>query len=103
MSSRLFQEIREKRGLVYSVGSSLTHYAGSGTFSVYAGCSKKRVPEALRLVREELPRVAADGLDAGEVARGKGQLKGGLALGLEGTRSRVMRRGRRRLGCGGVL
>src|SRR4029453_9342863 len=54
MSSRLFQEIPEKRGLVYSVGSSLTHYAGAGSFSVYAGCSKKRVPEVLRLVREEL-------------------------------------------------
>src|SRR3954449_10203242 len=44
MSSRLFQEIREKRGLVYSVGSALTHYAGTGSFSVYAGCSPKRVP-----------------------------------------------------------
>src|SRR3954452_5878623 len=42
MSSRLFQEIREKRGLVYSVGSALSHYAGAGAFSVYAGCSKKR-------------------------------------------------------------
>ena len=61
MSSRLFQEIREKRGLVYSVGSALTHYAGAGSFSVYAGCSKKRVPEVLRLIREELDRVAADG------------------------------------------
>ena len=56
MSSRLFQEIREKRGLVYSVGSALTHYAGAGTFSVYAGCSKKRVPEVLRLIRAELGR-----------------------------------------------
>ena len=41
MSSRLFQEIREKRGLVYSVGSALTHYAGAGAFSVYAGCSQE--------------------------------------------------------------
>ena len=61
MSSRLFQEIREKRGLVYSVGSALSHYAGAGAFSVYAGCSPKRVPEVLRLIREELARVAADG------------------------------------------
>jgi predicted Zn-dependent peptidase len=103
MSSRLFQEIREKRGLVYSVGSSLTHYAGSGSFSVYAGCSKKRVPEVLRLVREELARVAADGLDVGEVARSKGQLKGGLVLGLEDTGSRMSRLGKSELSYGEYL
>jgi predicted Zn-dependent peptidase len=84
MSSRLFQEIREKRGLVYSVGSALTHYAGTGSFSVYAGCSPKRVPEVLRLVREELARVAADGSPRGGRARAR-QLKGGLVLGLEDT------------------
>jgi predicted Zn-dependent peptidase len=103
MSSRLFQEIREKRGLVYSVGSSLTHYAGSGSFSVYAGCSKKRVPEVLSLVREELARVAADGLDAGEVTRSKGQLKGGLVLGLEDTGSRMSRLGKSELSYGEYL
>jgi predicted Zn-dependent peptidase len=100
MSSRLFQEIREKRGLVYSVGSALTHYAGAGAFSVYAGCSKKRVPEVLRLVREELARVAADGLTAGEVARARGQLKGGLVLGLEDTGSRMSRLGKSELSYG---
>src|SRR5687768_13056748 len=103
MSSRLFQEIREKRGLVYSVGSSLTHYAGSGSFSVYAGCSKKRVPEVLRLVREELARVAAEGLTAEEVARGRGQLKGGLVLGLEDTGSRMSRLGKSELSYGEYL
>ena len=103
MSSRLFQEIREKRGLVYSVGSSLTHYAGSGTFSVYAGCSKKRVPEVLRLIREELARVAVEGIDAGEVARSKGQLKGGLVLGLEDTGSRMSRLGKSELSYGEYL
>ncbi|MGY1808489.1 M16 family metallopeptidase [Blastococcus sp. SYSU D00669] len=103
MSSRLFQEIREKRGLVYSVGSSLTHYAGTGTFSVYAGCSPKRVPEVLRLVREELARVAADGLTAEEVVRGRGQLKGGLVLGLEDTGSRMSRLGKSELSYGEYL
>jgi predicted Zn-dependent peptidase len=103
MSSRLFQEIREKRGLVYSVGSSLTHYAGTGAFSVYAGCSPKRVPEVLRLVREELARVAADGLTAEEVARGRGQLKGGLVLGLEDTGSRMSRLGKSELSYGEYL
>ena len=100
MSSRLFQEIREKRGLVYSVGSALSHYAGTGSFSVYAGCAKKRVPEVLRLIREELDRVAADGLTAEEVARGRGQLKGGLVLGLEDTGSRMSRLGKSELSYG---
>ncbi|MGY1825190.1 MULTISPECIES: M16 family metallopeptidase [unclassified Blastococcus] len=100
MSSRLFQEIREKRGLVYSVGSALTHYAGAGAFSVYAGCSKKRVPEVLRLVREELGRVAAEGLTTEEVARARGQLKGGLVLGLEDTGSRMSRLGKSELSYG---
>jgi predicted Zn-dependent peptidase len=103
MSSRLFQEIREKRGLVYSVGSSLSHYAGTGSFSVYAGCSPKRVPEVLRLVREELTRVAADGLTAEEVARGRGQLKGGLVLSLEDTGSRMSRLGKSELSYGEYL
>jgi len=103
MSSRLFQEIREKRGLVYSVGSALTHYAGTGSFSVYAGCAKKRVPEVLRLIREELSRVAADGLTAEEVARGRGQLKGGLVLGLEDTGSRMSRLGKSELSYGEYL
>jgi predicted Zn-dependent peptidase len=97
MSSRLFQEIREKRGLVYTVGSALTHYAGTGSFSVYAGCSPKRVPEVLRLIREELARVAGDGLTAEEVARARGQLKGGLVLGLEDTGSRMSRLGKSEL------
>jgi predicted Zn-dependent peptidase len=103
MSSRLFQEIREKRGLVYSVGSALTHYAGTGSFSVYAGCSKKRVPEVLRLVREELARVAADGLTAEEVARARGQLRGNLVLGLEDTGSRMSRLGKAELSYGEYL
>jgi predicted Zn-dependent peptidase len=103
MSSRLFQEIREKRGLVYSVGSSLSHYAGAGAFSVYAGCSKKRVPEVLRLIRAELDRVAAEGITAEEVARSKGQLKGGLVLGLEDTGSRMSRLGKSELSYGEYL
>ena len=103
MSSRLFQEIREKRGLVYTVGSSLTHYAGAGAFSVYAGCSKKRVPEVLQLIRDELARVAANGITAEEVARSRGQLKGGLVLGLEDTGSRMSRLGKSELSFGEYL
>jgi predicted Zn-dependent peptidase len=103
MSSRLFQEIREKRGLVYSVGSALSHYAGVGSFSVYAGCAKKRVPEVLRLVRAELDRVAAEGITAEEVARSRGQLKGALVLGLEDTGSRMSRLGKSELSYGEYL
>jgi predicted Zn-dependent peptidase len=103
MSSRLFQEIREKRGLVYSVGSALTHYAGAGSFSVYAGCAKKRVPEVLRLIREELARVVAEGLTSEEVARGQGQLRGNLVLGLEDTGSRMSRLGKSELSYGEYL
>jgi predicted Zn-dependent peptidase len=103
MSSRLFQEVREKRGLVYSVGSALTHYAGTGSFSVYAGCSPKRVPEVLRLVRAELAQVAATGLTAEEVARARGQLKGGMVLGLEDTGSRMSRLGKSELSYGEYL
>jgi predicted Zn-dependent peptidase len=103
MSSRLFQEVREKRGLVYSVGSALTHYAGTGSFSVYAGCSPKRVPEVLRLVRAELAAVAEAGLTAEEVARGRGQLKGGMVLGLEDTGSRMSRLGKSELSFGEYL
>jgi predicted Zn-dependent peptidase len=103
MSSRLFQEVREKRGLVYSVGSMLTHYAGTGSFSVYAGCSPKRVPEVLRIVRAELAEAAAHGLTAEEVARARGQLKGGMVLGLEDTGSRMSRLGKSELSYGEYL
>jgi len=103
MSSRLFQEIREKRGLVYTVGSSLTHYAGAGSFSVYAGCAKKRVPAVLRLIRAELAEVATGGLTGAEVARSRGQLKGGLVLGLEDTGSRMSRLGKSELSYGEYL
>jgi len=70
---------------------------------VYAGCSPKRVPEVLRLVRAELDRVAAEGLTAEEVARARGQLKGGLVLGLEDTGSRMSRLGKSEISYGEYL
>ena len=70
---------------------------------MYAGCSQKRVPEVLRLIREELDRVAAEGITAEEVARGRGQLKGGLVLGLEDTGSRMSRLGKSELSYGEYL
>ncbi|KIR65616.1 zinc protease [Micromonospora haikouensis] len=91
MSSRLFQEIRERRGLAYSVYSYASQYADSGVFAVYAGCAPGKVDEVLELTRAQLRRVAADGLTEAEVARGKGMSKGSFVLGLEDTGSRMSR------------
>ncbi len=91
MSSRLFQEIREKRGLAYSVYSYTSQYADSGVFAVYAGCAPGKVDELLALVKSELADVAANGLTEAEVLRGKGMMKGALVLGLEDTGSRMSR------------
>jgi predicted Zn-dependent peptidase len=97
MSSRLFQEIREKRGLAYSVFSFASHYADTGQFGVYAGCIPKKVDEVLAVCRDELVKVAASGLTDEELQRGKGQMRGGLVLGLEDTGSRMSRIGKAEL------
>ncbi|HKD98313.1 MAG TPA: pitrilysin family protein [Micromonosporaceae bacterium] len=94
MSSRLFQEVREKRGLAYSVYSYTNQYADAGMFGVYAGCAPSRVDEVLTLVKQELAAIAADGLSEAEVVRGKGMMKGSLVLGLEDTGSRMTRLGK---------
>ena len=91
MSSRLFQEIREKRGLAYSVYSYASQYADAGVFGVYAGCAPGKVEEVLDLIRAELARVAAHGVTDEEIARGKGMVKGSFVLGLEDTGSRMSR------------
>ena len=94
MSSRLFQEIRERRGLAYSVYSYTSQYADSGSYGVYAGCAPGKVDEVLALTREELARVAEHGVTDEEIARGKGMLKGSMVLGLEDTGSRMSRLGK---------
>jgi predicted Zn-dependent peptidase len=91
MSSRLFQEIREKRGLAYSVYSYGTQYADAGLYGVYAGCAPGKLDEVLELIRAELAAVAGKGITAEEVARGKGMVKGSYVLGLEDTGSRMSR------------
>jgi predicted Zn-dependent peptidase len=91
MSSRLFQEIREKRGLAYSVYSYSSQYADAGLIGVYAGCAPGKVEEVLDLIRSELDRVAATGITSEEIARGKGMVKGSYVLGLEDTGSRMSR------------
>ncbi|MGF7234594.1 MAG: M16 family metallopeptidase [Frankia sp.] len=103
MSSRLFQEIREKRGLAYSVYSFASHFADTGLFGVYAGCAPKRVDDVLGLCREQLTAVASDGITAEELARAKGQSRGSLVLGLEDTGSRMSRIGKAELVHGELL
>ncbi|MGZ4531376.1 MAG: M16 family metallopeptidase [Mycobacteriaceae bacterium] len=97
MSSRLFQQVREERGLAYSVYSSVDTYADTGVFSVYAACQPERLGDVVEVISEVLSSVAADGIDDGELQRGKGQLRGALVLGLEDTASRMSRIGRSEL------
>ncbi|HSJ46537.1 MAG TPA: pitrilysin family protein [Euzebyales bacterium] len=94
MASRLFQEVRERRGLAYSVYSYLSSQAEVGYHAVYAGTAVERVDEVLEVVRGELARALADGLDDDELAAAKGALTGSLILGLEETGSRMTRLGR---------
>jgi len=103
MSSRLFQEIREKRGLAYSVYSYASSHADTGLFGVYAGCAPGRVEEVLHLCREQLALVATAGITAEELRRSKGQLRGSLVLGLEDTGSRMSRLGKGELVHGELL
>ncbi|TDC71179.1 insulinase family protein [Actinomadura sp. GC306] len=97
MSSRLFQEIREKRGLAYSVYSYTAQYADSGIFGVYAGCQPAKAEEVLSICRDEVAKAAAEGLGDEELERGKGQLRGAMVLGLEDTGSRMSRIGKSEL------
>ncbi|BDD83088.1 peptidase M16 [Tsukamurella pulmonis] len=94
LSSRLFQEIREQRGLAYTVYSAVDTYADTGLFSVYAGCSPERLGEVATVARKVLEDVRDDGLTAEELSRAKGSLRGGLVLGLEDAQSRMHRIGR---------
>lgn len=102
-SSRLFQEVREHRGLAYSVYSFASHYADSGLVGVAVGCLPERLDDVLEVVRVELSRIAAHGITAEELDRGKGQLVGGLVLGLEDSASRMMRLGKAELVYADVL
>jgi len=91
MSSRLFQEVREKRGLAYSVYSYAQGYADDGVFGVYVGCLPSKVDSVLDVCMSELDRLATAGLTDDEIARGKGQVRGGTVLGQEDTGARMTR------------
>jgi predicted Zn-dependent peptidase len=91
MSSRLFQEIRERRGRAYSVYSFLSSYLDAGYLGVYVGTSAEWTREVVDVVRGELERLVRDGLQPGELARAKTQMKGNMLLGLETSDSRMSR------------
>ena len=96
-SSRMFQEVREVRGLAYSVYAFASHHADAGVVGVSVGCLPGKYDAVLETVRGELAKVAEHGLTDEEVERGKGQLKGGLVLGLEDSGSRMSRIGKAEL------
>jgi len=103
MSSRLFQEIRERRGLAYSVFSYRTGYAETGSLAVYAGTAQEHVDEVLEVVTKEFDRLIAEGgVSDRELLSAKGHLTGSLALSLESSASRMHRIGRTELALGAV-
>jgi predicted Zn-dependent peptidase len=89
MSSRLFQNVREKRGLAYAVFSGLAAYRDAGAFTVYAGCANEAVGEVIGLIVDELRTVKREPVPDSELRRSKDHLKGSLMLGLENTASRM--------------
>ena len=97
MSSRLFQEIRERRGLAYAVFSYAASYADTGFFGIYAGCQPAKVDEVLSICRDELETVVEHGITEEELERGKGQMRGAFVLGQEDTGSRMSRIGKSEL------
>ena len=91
MSSRLFQEVREKRGLVYTVYSFGQQFQDAGMAGVYAGCSPKNLEQVTQVITDVLDEVALNGITKEELAKAKGQVSGGMVLGLEDTSSRMSR------------
>jgi predicted Zn-dependent peptidase len=91
MSSRLFQEIRERRGLAYSVYSAPSSFVDTGTLTIYAGTLPESVDEVLDLVDTEIERVATDGISDDELDVARGYLCGAFRMGLEDTTSRMAR------------
>jgi predicted Zn-dependent peptidase len=103
LSSRLFQEIRERRGLAYSVYSYHSTYVDTGLFVIYAGTSPRNTKEVCECILQELKEIKQQGITEVELARTKAQIKGGLYLGLEAVSSRMSRLGKTELTYNRVL
>ena len=94
MSSRLFREVREERGLAYAIYSFRLSYTDTGGWGVYVGTTPSQTETAMNLIIEELDKVMAEGISEDELDRAKGSMRGGLALALEDANSRMVRLGR---------
>ncbi|MBA2364837.1 MAG: insulinase family protein [Actinobacteria bacterium] len=103
MSSRLFQEVREKRGLAYAVYSYSSMFADTGTFAVYAGTTPQNAHTVMDIITTELASVAANGITPQELERAKGHLRGALVLSSEDPGSRMNRLGRQQLALGEIM
>ena len=103
MSSRLFQEIREKRGLAYSVYAYAQQFAGSGQIGFYAGCNPTKAIEVVEIIREVLANVAENGMSHEEIERAKGAVRGSLVLSQEDSASRMSRIGKNEIVYGQVM
>ena len=103
MSSRLFQEIREKRGLAYSVYAYAQQFAGSGQIGFYAGCNPAKAIEVVEIIQEVLSDVATHGMSHEEVERAKGAVRGSLVLSQEDSASRMSRIGKNEIVYGQVM
>jgi len=103
MSSRLFQEIREKRGLAYSVYAYSQQFAGTGTIGFYAGCNPTKAIEVVEIIREVLSDVADNGMTHEEIERAKGAVRGSLVLSQEDSGSRMSRIGKNEIVYGQVM
>lgn len=100
LSSRLFQHIREEKGLAYSVYSYHTAYQGIGLFTIYLGLSKENLQAGLELVEQELAKLLQEPVPAAELERARQQVLGTFRLSLENTTNRMMRLGKQVLGLG---
>ena len=103
MSSRLFQEIREKRGLAYSVYAYAQQFAGSGVLGFYAGCNPTKAIEVVEIIRNVLSDVADNGMTHEEIERAKGAVRGSLVLSQEDSGSRMSRIGKNEIVYGQVM
>jgi predicted Zn-dependent peptidase len=103
MSSRLFQEIREKRGLAYSAYSYHSQYAEAGMFCAYSGTTPAKAKEVVSIIRGQIEDIAENGLAPDEFERAKGHMKGSLVLGLEDPGGRMSRLGKSEIGHGEIL
>ena len=103
MSSRLFQEIREKRGLAYSVYSFSSAFNDGGLFGVYAGTGEEQLDELVTAVSGELLRIAEQQITEDELTRSRAQIKAGVLMALESTSSRAERMARHLMVYGRIM